>query len=294
MRPTKQFATPPRRVALFVTCMVDTLYPEVGLAAAELLERHGVEVVFPYEQTCCGQPAFNAGFRDEARALARRYLDVFEPFIRQGVVDAIVVPSGSCAAMVTHFYSALFEDPSMAADRRRAEELAAVTFELTEFLVDVLGVTATGARFEGKVTYHASCHLLREMGIDEQPRTLLANVEDAELVDLVGHDECCGFGGLFSIKNPEISTAMGRRKCLNLEQSGADVVAMCDVSCLTHINGLLGKQGQRIRAVHIAEILNSQVDVVETPEELPRDEAPASVSKPPAAGGQPRRWQDVR
>ncbi len=132
--------------------------------------------------------------------------------------------------MVTHFYSALFEDLSMAAERRRAEELAVVTFELTEFLVDVLGVTATGARFEGKVTYHASCHLLREMGIDEQPRTLLANVEDAELVDLVGHDECCGFGGLFSIKNPEISTAMGRRKCLNLEQSGADVVAMCDVS----------------------------------------------------------------
>jgi L-lactate dehydrogenase complex protein LldE len=294
MRPTKQFATPPRRVALFVTCLVDMLYPEVGLAAAELLERHGVEVVFPYEQTCCGQPAFNAGFRDEARALARRYLDVFEPFVQQGMVDAIVAPSGSCTAMVTHFYSVLFEDPSMAADQQRAEALAAVTFELTEFLVDVLGVTATGARLEGKITYHASCHLLREMGIDRQPRTLLANVEGAELVDLAGHDECCGFGGLFSIKNPEISTAMGRRKCLNLEQSGADAVAVCDVSCLTHINGLLSKQAQRIRAVHIAEILNSQVDVAETPAEPQRDEAASSTSKPPAEGGQPRRWQDVR
>lgn len=258
------------------------------MATAELLERCGVEVVFPYEQTCCGQPAFNAGFRDEARELAKRYVDVFEPFVKQGLVDAIVVPSGSCAAMVVHSYSVLFENPTLTEYRRRAEALAEVTFELTEFLVDVLGVSDTGSRFQGKLTYHASCHTLREMGVDRQPRELLANIEGAELVELAGHDECCGFGGLFSIKNAEISSAMGRRKCLNLAQSGADVVTLCDVSCMTHINGLLSKQAQRIRAVHIAEILNSQVDVAEEPSESGGDD----VAGP--AGRQPRRWQDAR
>ena len=170
----KQFAAPPRQVALFVTCMVDMIYPDVGMATAELLERLGLEVVFPFEQTCCGQPAFNAGFRDEARALARRFLDVFEPLVKQGVVEAIVAPSGSCVTMTSHFYSVLFEDAADEADRRRAESLAEVTFELTEFLVDVLGITQTGSHFDGKLTYHACCHLLRELGVDAQPRALLA------------------------------------------------------------------------------------------------------------------------
>jgi L-lactate dehydrogenase complex protein LldE len=278
----KQFATPPRRVALFVTCMVDMIYPEVGIATTELLERLGLEVVFPYEQTCCGQPAFNAGYREEARTLAIRFLDVFEPLIKQGVVEAIVAPSGSCTTMTSHFYSALFEAPADQALRQRAEALAAVTFELTEFLVDVLGVNRTASTFEGKVTYHACCHLLRELGIDEQPRTLLANVEGAEVVELPGSDECCGFGGLFSVKNPGISTAMGQRKCLNVAQSGADVVALCDVSCLTHINGLLSRQAQHARAVHIAEILNNQVEV-----------AAATPDEPAAPVIKPRRWQDI-
>ena len=300
MRQRKQFATPPQRVALFVTCMVDMLYPDVGMAAVELLERQGVEVVFPYEQTCCGQPAFNAGYRDEARTLARRYLDVFEPFVKQGLVDAIVVPSGSCAGMVTHFYSALFEDPTRETDRLRAEALAEVTFELTEFLVDVLGVTDTGSEFEGKLTYHASCHLLREMEVDRQPRTLLDSIEGAEFVELTGHDECCGFGGLFAIKNADISTAMGQSKCLHLAQSEADVVTLCDVSCMTHINGLLERQGQHIRAVHIAEILNRRADVAETaePPAEPASEPDPRLEPKPETTEQPetrpRRWQDIR
>ncbi len=212
----KHFDKPPRKVALFVTCMVDMIYPEVGMATAELLERLGLEVVFAYEQTCCGQPAFNAGYRDEARALAHRFINIFEPLIKQGVVDAIVAPSGSCTTMTSHFYSAaLFEGKEHNAMRQRAEKLAAVTFELTEFLVDVLGITRINSHFEGKLTYHACCHLLRELGIDEQPRALLANVNGAEVIELPGADECCGFGGLFSVKNAGISTAMGQRKAIN-------------------------------------------------------------------------------
>jgi L-lactate dehydrogenase complex protein LldE len=189
----KKFAAPPRRVALFVTCMVDMLYPEVGMAAVELLERQGIEVVFPEEQTCCGQPAFNAGYRDEAIVLARRFVDIFEPLVRSGRVDAVVAPSGSCVTMTTHFYDLLFADQDDTGYRARTATLAAATFELTEFLVDVLGVTDVGARFPGKVTYHACCHLLRELGIDRQPHALLDAVAEAEQVPLTGADECCGF-----------------------------------------------------------------------------------------------------
>ena len=281
----KTFPEPPRRVALFVTCMVDMLYPEVGMATVELLEKHGVEVIFPEAQTCCGQPAFNAGFRDEARELARRFVDIFEPLVISGAVDAVVAPSGSCTTMVTHFYDALFESQDAVEYRYRVANLAAATFELTEFLVDVLGVTDTQSRFQGKLTYHACCHLLRELGVDGQPRALLEQIEGAELTPLDGSDECCGFGGLFAIKNAPISTAMGERKTANLAKSGADVVTLCDVSCMTHINGLLERQGQRCRAIHIAEILNNQVDVV------PGSTSAKPVQEPPAA---PRRWQDAR
>ena len=281
----KTFPEPPRRVALFVTCMVDMLYPEVGMATVELLEKHGVEVIFPEAQTCCGQPAFNAGFRDEARELARRFVDIFEPLVISGAVDAVVAPSGSCTTMVTHFYDALFESQDAVEYRYRVANLAAATFELTEFLVDVLGVTDTQSRFQEKLTYHACCHLLRELGVDRQPRALLEQIEGAELTPLDGSDECCGFGGLFAIKNAPISTAMGERKTANLAKSGADVVTLCDVSCMTHINGLLERQGQRCRAIHIAEILNNQVDVV------PDSTSAKPAQEPPAA---PRRWQDAR
>ncbi|MCB0126640.1 MAG: (Fe-S)-binding protein [Caldilineaceae bacterium] len=278
----KHFSTPPQRVALFVTCMVDMLYPNIGLATVELLERHGVVVIFPEEQTCCGQPAFNAGYRDEARQLAERYLDIFAPLLSSGQVDAIVAPSGSCTTMVTHFYALLFAEPSSRQRLHQVEQLAAATFELTEFLVDVLGIEALGAQLNAKITYHACCHLLRELGIDEQPKQLLNAVEDAEIVPLVGAEECCGFGGLFAVKHADISTAMGQRKTRNIADSNADVVALCDVSCMTHINGLLARQAQSCRAIHIAEILNNQIDVErQTTEPAPSPPAPA-----------PRRWQE--
>lgn len=280
----KQFASPPRRVALFVTCMVDMIYPAVGMATVELLERLGVEVVFPPGQTCCGQPAFTTGYRDEARQLAVRFLDIFDPLVRTGQVDAIVAPSGSCTAMTSHFYEVLFEDQPNSPYYIRARALATVTFELTEFLVDVLGVTDIGSRFQGKLTYHACCQLLRELGVDRQPRQLLAHIPGAELVELNGADECCGFGGLFAVKNAGISTAMGQRKTRNLAETDADIVALCDVSCMTQINGLLTRQAQRCRAVHIAEVLNNQVDVTERESALPPEPAPRA----------PRRWQDAK
>jgi L-lactate dehydrogenase complex protein LldE len=263
--------------------MVDMLYPEVGMATVELIERQGIEVMFPVEQTCCGQPAFNAGYRDEARELARRFVDIFEPLVRSGQVDALVAPSGSCVAMTTHFYDVLFErDPAY---RARAGIVASVTFELTEFLVDVLGVTDVGARFDGKLAYHASCHLLRELGVDRQPRALLDHVAGVEQVALTGADECCGFGGLFSVKNAPISSAMGRRKTQNLAAAGADVVTLCDVSCMTHINGLLSRQGQHCRAVHIAQLLVNEVEVADRPAAPKPDEKKEAPS---------RRWQDPR
>ena len=277
------FPTPPRRVALFVTCMADMLYPGVGIAATELLERQGIEVVFPMEQTCCGQPAFNAGYRDEARVLARLFLQVFGPMVENGSVQAIVAPSGSCATMTSHFYDVLFEDSNEQPLRQLARRLASVTFELTEFLVDVLGVTDTRARLEGTVTYHPCCHLLRELGVDEQPRKLLASVEGAQIVELPDAVDCCGFGGLFAVKNAGISGAMGRRKADNLARSGADVVAMCDVSCMTHINGILSREKINCRAVHIAEILNGQLGSRLHP---PEEEPPMTLERP-------RRWQDA-
>jgi len=277
----KQFSIRPQRVALFVTCMVDMIYPDVGTATVALLEKHGVSVIFPIEQTCCGQPAFNAGYRDEASQLAQRFIDIFEPLLASGQIDAIVAPSGSCTTMVSHFYATL----ATPEQRHRFETVAEATFELTEFLVDVLGLTDVGANYHGRLTYHACCHLLRELKVDPQPRALLDNITGAEVVEMSGSEDCCGFGGLFSIKNAEISTAMGRRKTLNIAQSDADLVTLCDVSCMTHINGLLERQAQGSRAVHIAEVLNNQVSMSAPPvtfDEQPPLEIPS------------RRWQDER
>ncbi len=258
--PTASQKTSRPRVALFVTCLVDTIYPRVGMAAVDLLEGRGVEVVFPGEQTCCGQPAFNAGHRADARKVARHFLEVFWPLINRGRVDAIVAPSGSCVAMVTHFYHILFEDVGDNESRSRALQVSQATYELTQYLVDVLGVKETGARCSRRLAYHPCCHLLRELGVDAQPRQLLAGLRDAEIVDLPGAEECCGFGGLFALKNAGISTAMGRRKVRNLSACDADLVAVNDVSCMTHLNGILKREGHRCRAVHIAELLNGPND----------------------------------
>ncbi len=253
--PEPQTSTPgpaPKRLQLFVTCLVDTLFPQVGEAAVEVLERLGVEVHFPEAQTCCGQPAYNGGFSAEARRVALHFLDVFEPT----APDPIVAPSGSCAAMVVHAYPELFKDdpPNLA----RARAVAARTYEFAQFLVDVLGVTDVGAQFVGRLTYHASCHLLRFLHVDDQPRRLLARVQGVEVRPLPGAEECCGFGGLFSVKFGGISGAILDKKIENIRAAGADVLVGCDSSCLMHIQGGLNREGVAVKCLHLAEVLANQ------------------------------------
>jgi len=240
-----------RIVNLFATCMIDTLYPEIGEAVVYVLEKTGGEVKFPSAQTCCGQPAFNAGLRDQALPLAKHTIKVFEQ-----TEGPIVIPSGSCTAMIRHGYQELFaDDPQWLA---RAKALSARTFEFTEYLVDQLNITDIGARFQGKVSYHPSCHLLRDLGIDRQPRALLAAVKDMDFVELPNGDECCGFGGVFSVEFPSLSTAMLERKIHNIEATKADVIVSCDAGCMTHINGGLKRKGMKQRVLHIAQILASE------------------------------------
>jgi L-lactate dehydrogenase complex protein LldE len=236
-------------VQLFVTCIIDTLYPQTGNAVVRVLEKAGAKVSFPPGQTCCGQPAFNAGLRKQARQMAIQTMRAFE-----GYPGSVVVPSGSCTAMIRHSYPELFAaDPVWLP---KALELAERTFEFTEYLVDVLGVIDLGASFEGKLTYHSSCHLLRGLGVDLQPRALLAAVRHAELVELPETTDCCGFGGVFSVEHPEISTAMLERKIQNLESVGAKAVVACDAGCITNINGGLHRRHKPACAIHIAEILD--------------------------------------
>ncbi len=239
----------PTTVQLFVTCILDTLYPETGEAVVRVLERAGVRVSFPPNQTCCGQPAFNAGLRPQARKMAIQTICAFEPYS-----GPVVVPSGSCAAMIRHSYAELFsDDPKWKA---RALALAERTYEFSEFLVDVLGITDLKARWEGKITYHSSCHLLRDLGVDRQPRALLAEIHGAEFIELPQTSECCGFGGVFSVEHPEISSEMLKRKITNIEQTGASVVVSCDAGCVTNINGGLHRMKKTPRAKHIADILD--------------------------------------
>lgn len=236
----------PRRATLFVTCIVDNLFPQIGMASAQLLEQQGVDVHVPDGLTCCAQMAFNAGFRDEARAVAGRTIEVL-----RGQGD-VVLPSGSCSAMIRHLYHELFHGtPHEAA----AEELIGRTYEITEYLVDVLGVTDVGARFVGRITYHDACHGMRFLGLGRQARTLLAHVAGAEVVPLKGHDECCGFGGLFAVKHAPISEAMLAHKIDNIIASEADVVAIGDASCMMQIAGGLSRARARTRACHIVELL---------------------------------------
>jgi L-lactate dehydrogenase complex protein LldE len=238
------------RVQLFATCLVDRLFPDVGLSAATVLERAGYEVHVPEGQTCCGQPAFNGGFHAEAREMARYTVGVLSRD------DApIVVPSGSCADMLIHHAPALLAgDPEAAA---RAGSVAARTYEFTQFLVDVAGRTTCGGCLPRKATYHPSCHGLRGLGVDRQPRALLAGVEGLEIAPLGEARQCCGFGGLFAVKMDVISTSMLDRKLDAIEATGADVVVGTDVSCLMHIAGGLHRRGSPVAARHIAEVLAS-------------------------------------
>ncbi len=216
-----------------------------------VLERAGVQVEFPADQTCCGQPAFNSGLRAQALPTARQTIEVFE-----ATAGPVVVPSGSCAAMIRHGYPELFaDDPAWLA---RAQALAKRTYEFTEFLVDVLQVSNLGASFAGKLAYHPSCHLSRGLGVDRQPRLLLGQIRGAEIVELPNAHECCGFGGIFSAEHAEISTEMLKRKIANLERSGAQRLVACDAGCILNINGGLHRMGKAPCAVHLADLLDSE------------------------------------
>lgn len=244
------------KVSLFVTCLIDQMAPRVGVAAVKLLGRLGVRVSFDPEQTCCGQPAFNTGYRDEARQVARHTLSVLERQLESA--DYVVIPSGSCATMIKKFYAELFEGDADL--KSRAERAAARSLELSQFLTDVLGLEDVGASYRGRVTYHDSCHLLRELGVAEGPRKLIRAVSGAEFVEMDRADSCCGFGGTFSIKYPEISAAMAAEKVSSIERSGADAVVSCDFSCLMQIEGLARRRNLQIRCMHLAELLSSRGD----------------------------------
>jgi L-lactate dehydrogenase complex protein LldE len=239
------------RVSLFVTCLVDQLWPSVGVSAVEVLRRAGCEVEFDARQTCCGQPAFNTGYRSEARALARRFIEIFE----SSRAEAIVTPSGSCAAMVRHFDALFSHDEQW---RERARKIADRTFEFSSFLVNVIKVEDVGARFRGRVTWHDACHGLRDLNLHSEPRRLIRNVRDLEFIELPNADSCCGFGGTFSVKYPEISVAIVDQKIEAIESSGVDAVASSDASCLMQIGGRLARAGSRVRVLHLAELLASR------------------------------------
>ena len=239
------------KASLFVTCVVDQFYPEIGESTVRVLRRLGVDVDFPEGQTCCGQPAFNSGFRSDAKPLARRFLDTFEK------ADAVVIPSGSCTAMVRVFYPELLHDePDLAA---RIDAVACKTFELTEFIVDVLGVTrlpgGTGAP-PRTVTYHEGCHLRREIGVTTQPRALIEATPGVDLVEMEQAEVCCGFGGTFAVKYADISGAMLADKLRNVADTGADAVVSCDSTCLMQIGGGLEKQGMAAKPLHLAQLLD--------------------------------------
>lgn len=235
------------RVGLFVTCLVDLMRPRVGFAALKLLEAAGCEVHVPAPQTCCGQPGWNSGERKSARALAEKLIEEFEHF------EYVVLPSGSCAGMIRTHYKDVFAGE--AAWTARAEALAAKTFELTDFLVNVVKLDAVPGDFQGSVTYHDSCSGLRELGIKAQPRTLLAKMPGVALREMKDAETCCGFGGTFSVKLGEISAAMADTKCGNVKASGADALVLGDLGCMLNIEGRLARRGDSVRVLHIAEVL---------------------------------------
>jgi L-lactate dehydrogenase complex protein LldE len=234
------------QVSLFIPCFVDQLSPQVGMAVVNVLERLGHTVDYPEGQTCCGQPAFNSGFCGQARDVAEHFLDTFAD------AEHIVVPSGSCAAMVKVFYRELFANTPRAA---QAEKIAARTWEFSQFLVEKLGVDDVGAAYSGKVAFHDGCHGLRELEIFTAPRTLLRHVRGLELVEMGESGTCCGFGGAFSVKFPQISTAMAQVKCGAIVDCGATTVVSNDPSCLMQIGGYFDRQGKSIPCLHLAEIL---------------------------------------
>ncbi len=234
------------KASLFIPCYVDQFFPQIGINIIKLLEKLDHEVDYPERQACCGQPPFNAGFCNESRSAAEAFVDCFRDS------ETVVVPSGSCAAMVKVHYRELFRD---SAYYELACSLGDRTWELSEFLVKVLGVGDVGARFPVKATFHDGCHGLRELGIKESPRELLRCVRDLELIEMSEAESCCGFGGTFSVKFPQISTAFAEVKCASIEETGARYVISNDPSCLMHLQGYMDKQGKPIKCLHLSEVL---------------------------------------
>src|SRR5882757_11215315 len=236
-------------ITLFIPCFVDALFPRAGISMVQILERLGHTVVCPAEITCCGQPPFNSGYWDEARPVAAKALQQLKD------AEAIVIGSGSCGAMVKKFYPELFAGKPQ---EQLAKQIAARTWEFSDFLVSKLGVTDLGAKFPHKVTFHDGCHGLRELGVKKSPRALLAKVQGLELFEMSEAETCCGFGGTFATKFPMISTAMGEVKCASATETNAEYIVSNDSSCLMHIQGLLSRQGKSVKTIHLAEVLNQQ------------------------------------
>ncbi len=264
------------RVGLLVTCINDALFPDTGRAVVTLLRRLGVDVEFPPGQTCCGQPMVNTGYLDEAVPLLRNHLESFAG------CDAVVVPSGSCAGSVRHQHALVARrsgDPGLS----RAVEQAPPAYELSEFLVDVLGVEDVGAYFPHRVTYHPTCHSLRMLGVGDRPLRLLRAVRGLRLSELPAAEECCGFGGTFAVKNADTSVAMGADKARHVRESGAEVLVAGDNSCLMHIGGLLGRQQAGVRVMHLADVLASTEAVIDEPERATAGSAAATADPPGAS-----------
>ncbi|MEE9170206.1 MAG: (Fe-S)-binding protein [bacterium] len=247
-------ADKPAKVQLFHTCLINEFYPEVGMSVVNILERLGIRVEVPLDQTCCGQPAFNSGFFRDARKVAAKTLDTL-----LATEGPIIIPSGSCGDMIIHQYPVLFsDDASMLA---KVNSVAERCYEFTQFLVDVLGITNLGSRLKARGAYHPSCHLLRGLQVKQQPQILLDNVADLDIVEFEDQEECCGFGGVFSVKNPEISGSMMNNKIDHLEAAATDMVISCDMGCLMHLEGGLHRRGSRIKACHIAQVLDGGIEL---------------------------------
>jgi len=236
------------KVSLFITCLSDIMFPNVGKNAVEILERLGCEVDFPTLQTCCGQPAYNSGYLEEAKGSMKQMMRAFKG------AEYVVGPSGSCVGMIREYPHVFHGDPEW---EKPAQELAAKTFELTQFIVDVLGVKDVGSTFKGKVTYHPSCHMTRILGVKDAPKILLQNVKGIEFVELPSGEDCCGFGGTFSVKKPEISAEMVKEKSRHVTETGAEYLVGGDMGCLMNIGGRMQREGKNVKVIHISEILNT-------------------------------------
>lgn len=240
------------KVALFVTCLADLFYPEVGKSVVQVLESQGIEVEVPLKQTCCGQPAYNSGYPQGARMAAKHFIETFEPLLRETEVY-IVLPSGSCAAMIRETYPKLLaDDPDF---YTRAVAIGERVYEFSEFLVHILGVERICATYPAKATYHHSCHMSRGLGLREEPLEVLRCVEGLELIPLANAEDCCGFGGTFAVKMAEISTAMGAEKLQHVRETGAELLIASDLGCLMHLSGYARREGRPIPVKHVAQVL---------------------------------------